>query len=768
MFKINLDSAKARQLQQATAASVAVATPASPKHSHVQMPDSIQDRDENGNVVYRPLTGAEQEAAKALIKSVKRTTPQNQQIIDFNTQIGAIENYLKLVSKDVREISPRLNTVIDANKAIKDLVVTRNQRAVDVMSVYSNFNFDPANGADAVTMKDFKAFTKRLGYTFTCKDETRYNILLGTVLKGIRAGRYLKDVYGFSNVIGAAKQLTSLNADIKDYTARLEVARTEHAKLTKHAQPSRSNDVTPDSFIDSFRQSLQLTRTETNRIRTRVEQTQTQIIALKGLGNKSSHDAQLAVDGITQQIKMLTGERDRSLKRLQELGKQIKRMVSEKASVQVRFSKANDVKREARLRKATEQYAGKRGAQALIDADMKEFDRIQRLTLKQKLKGVEVKHASRIGNEGDDALTALKAQQGEVVDLESALVKIAENISILNSNLKNARLGAALDPLAREERLSILQQQINNDRNALKNATKKVARREQALNIQLDEDTWSARLNEFLKDGKRANQAVATMPNVFLYNTLLSGSQDRAKEQAKLRWRAFKKSKTREVIFRHGEFANVHFGATGFIPVPKFRKFTPELNQILTYGFGAAFKGQDLEDAKSLLLPAVMSVIDSDLSHEKDLKEAFTAQTRKMVKWLSGPAAMPITEELVEDLLNSKRMPLPAGKTRVTESIVKEVSRQLLTMLVQNDAVGKLSGMAYQAYRNYVTLWLRTSMKLRVHSGPEKPGIAENPTARTPKLTPAPIGRVRKNAAKKSVKPTVLTPAKITKTKSSR
>jgi hypothetical protein len=757
MFKINLDSAKARQVT-ATAASVAVAAP---KHSHVEMPTQVMDhrsiKDADGKhvsteVFHRPLTGVEQEAAKAIIKSVNRTTPQNQQIIDFNEQIGAIENYLKLVDKDIHEISPRITVVIDANKAIKELVVTRNQKAVDVMSVYAGFNFDAANGADAVTMKDFKAFTKRLGYTFICKDETRYHILLGTVLKGIRAGRYLKDVYQLKNVIEAAKQLTSLNSDAKDYTARLNDARTEHAKLTKQLQPSRSNDVTPDSFVDSFRQSLQLTRTETNRLRSRVEQTQAQIVALKGLGNKSSKDAQLAVEGITQQIRILVKERDKSLSRLKDLGKQIKRMVAEKASVQVRFSRANDTKREARLRKVTEQYAGKRNAQVMIDAEMKEFDRMQRLTLKQKLKGVESKHADRIGNGGDDSVAILKAQQGEVTDLETALVSITENISILNSNLKNARLGAALDPLAREERLSILQQQINNDRNALKNATKKVARREQALEVQLDEDTWSVRLDEFLKDDKRGKQALNTMPNTFLYHTLLSGAKDRAREQAILRWRAFLKSKIKEVVFRHGEFSNVHFGPAGFVPVPKFRKFTPELNQILTYGFRAAFKTQDLDDAKALLLPAVMSVVDAGIGHETELRTAFYKQVQKLIKWLGSPAAMPITEEIVEDLLTSKRMPLPPGKTRVTDAIVKEISKQMLTMLVQNEAVEKLAGMAYQAYRNYVLLWLRTGMKLRVQGSGAgtRTGIAENPAARAPKLTPAPIGRVRKKPTPKT------------------
>lgn len=765
MFQINIDSAKAQSF---------IATAAGKPSTRGQMPltvtdqRSIKDAD-NKHVITelfdRPLTGQETEQAKELIKAVRTNTSQNQQIIDYNDQIAAIKNYMDLAQNDLRKLNPQLMRVIDANKAIKELVVARNQKAVDVMSVYSGFGFDPANGADAVTMNDFKLFTRKRGYTFICKDQTKYAILLATVLTGIRAGKMLKDGYEFRNVIEATKAVGALNDDIKEYTERLAKAQVKHAELTKNLQPGRSNNVSPDSFVDSFRQALQMTRTEANRIRSRIEQAQQSLVSLRSIGDKSSEQSQMIADGVTQQIKLLERQRTGILTRLKEIGKGIARMVKEKAQVQIKTEKSFAAKREARLRQVTEKYDGKRNAKALIDADMHEFDRLQKLAIKNRLAAVENKHAGV--SESDDskaAVAVLKAQQGEVADLENEIRNITENIGVLRENLKNAKLGAALSPLARKERISLLQQQLEIDRASLKTVDKRTARREQALVTQLDPDMWEARLNEFLAVAKNAKQALATMPNVFMYNALLSGASDRAKEQNRLRWNAFKKFRTKEVVLPSNTFMDAHFGANGFVPVPKYRKFTNELNQILSYGLGSAFHGQDIADASDLLLPCLLGVVAPSAESEAALKAAFHKQVKTMVTWLSSGKALPIAEEIVEELIASKKMPLPNPNKAPSARVIKELAQQLLHMLVAEKAIEKLSGVAFQAYRNYALTWLRVALKINVKVGRAGSGnIALNPAARSAKLTPAPVGKAPKPAPRTTPKSSLPAPVPTTK-----
>ena len=763
MFTINTESEKARRLQallpcQNTASASAQQHTVTAAAPHVQMPTEVDDFDEDGKRIRRPLTDAELQAAKEIIKSVRKTTSQNQQIIDFNERIGAIENYLKLLKKDIRDISPRLHLVMDANKAIKELVVARNQKALDVLSVYSRFSFDASAGVDAVTMKDFKAFTHKLGYNFICKDQTKYNILLGTVLKGIGAGRFLKDSYGFKNVIEVARKVTELNSEVGSYTEKLNQAQEEHTKLTKNLQPQRTDNVSPDSFIDSFKQSLTRSRSEASKLRTRIEQAQHAIEDLKTLGDTNTDAAQESVTAIIQQINMANTARDSIQARLGDLGKKIKKMVHEKAALQVKFEKKTSEKRDAKLRQLSDKYAGKRNAAALIAEDIREWDRIQRLTLKTSLKNVEQKHADALGDGSSTSLTILKSQQAEVTDLEQQLTTITSNIGTLTANLKRARLGAALDPLARQERLSLLQQQLNTDREALHAAQKRVKRRTAALETQVDEDIWEGRLNEFLGVAKNAKEALAIMPNTFLYNTLLSGAEDTAKEQVRLMWNAFKRNRTKEIVFPKAQFAAKHFGASGFIPVPKFKRYSTELNQILAYALGAASKTQDLDDAKEILLPVLLSIVNPSAETEQKTHTAFQAQIKRINTWLLSSKALPITEEIVEDLLQSGKMPLPLGKKTLNAKIVTATSKQMLQMLVSNDAVGKLASLAYVSYRSYMSLWLRKNFKLAVKAGKsgEFQSLSTNPSARNSKLAPAPIGKikrkpvVRKTSGKKS------------------
>ena len=760
MFTINTESEKAHRLeallprtiiarasaQQQQLMAVAVAP-------HVQMPTEVDDFDEDGKRIRRPLTEAELQAAKEIIKSVRKTTSQNQQIIDFNERIGGIENYLKLLKKDIRDISPRLRLVMDANKAIKELVVARNQKALDVLSVYSRFSFDSSAGVDAVTMKDFKAFTHKLGYNFICKDQTKYNILLGTVLKGIGAGRFLKDSYGFKNVIEVARKVTELNSEVGSYTEKLNQAQEEHAKLTKNLQPQRTDSVSPDSFIDSFKQALTLSRSEAGKLRARIEQTQHAVEDLKTLGNMNTDAAQEAATAIVQQIKMASVTRDSIQARLMELGKQIKKLVHEKASLQVRFEKQTTDKREAKLRQLSERYSGKRNATALIADDIKEWDRIQKLTLKARLKGVEKKHADALGDGSSTSLTILKAQQTEATELEQQLVTITSNIGTLTANLKRARMGTALDPLARQERISLLQQQLNTDREALHAAQKRVKRRTASLETQVDEDVWESRLNDFLGVAKNAKEALAIMPNTFLYNTLLSGAEDTAKEQVRLMWNAFKRNRTKEILFPRAQFAAKHFGASGFIPVPKFKRYSTELNQILAYALGAASKLQDLDDAKEILLPVLLSIVNPSTDTEQKTHAAFRAQIKRINTWLLSSKALPITEEIVEDLLQSGKMPLPLGKKTLNAKIVSATAKQMLQLLVSNDAVGKLASLAYLSYRSYMSLWMRKNFKLAVKAGKsgEFMSLSTNPSARNSKLAPAPVGKIKRKPVTRKV-----------------
>ena len=780
MFQLNLDRALSRMrggvagLGLGTGVAVAAGKPS----TRGQMPVTItdyrkvkeEDRDGKETVVRterfeRPLTGEELEQAKELIKVVRTNTSQNQQIIDYNDQIAAIKNYLDLAQKDLRKLNPQLMRVIDANKAIKELVVAKNKKAVDVMSVYSAFGFDPANGADAVTMNDFKLFTRKRGYTFICKDQTRYTILLDTVLTGIRAGKVLKDGYGFRNVIEAAKAVGELNDDIKTYTERLTKAQAKHAELTKNLQPGRSNNVSPDSFVDSFRQALEMTRSEANKIRSRIEQTQQSLVALRAVGDKSSEHSQMLVDGVTAQIRGLEKQRTNVVNRLKEIGKGIARLVKEKAQVQLKTEKSLAVKREQKLRQLEDKYYGKRNAKALIDADMFEFDRLQKMALKNRMAAVENKHAG-VPEDGNNkaAVAILKAQQGEVIDLENEMRNLTENIGLLRENLKNAKLGAALSPLARKERISLLQQQLEIDRASLKTVEKRKDRREQALVTQLDPDVWEARLNEFLAVEKNAKQALATMPNVFMYNTLLSGASDRAKEQSRQRWNAFKKFRTKEVRLPSNTFMDAHFGAAGFVPVPKFRKFTNELNQIIAYGLGAAFKDQDIADASAILLPCLLGVVAPTPDSEAQLKVEFNKQIKILETWLASPKALPIAEEIVEELIATKKMPLPVPGKAPSARVIKELANQLLHMLVTEKAVSKLSGVAFQAYRNYALTWLRVALKINVKVGRMGSGnIALNPAARSAKLTPAPVGKAPKRAPISAPKASLPSPVPTTK-----
>jgi hypothetical protein len=638
-------------------------------------------------------------------------------------------------------------------------------------------------------MHDFKMFTRKLGYSLICKDQTKFHILLETVLKGITQARYLKDVCDFKNVVAVAKKVGELNDDIKTYTEKRNQLNAKHAELTKNLQPGKSVTVSPDSYVDGFRQQLTLSRTEITKIRSRIEQAQQQLVTLKGLGDKSTDYAKALVTGVTGQIKIAEREQGGILLRLSELGKSIRKLVGEKASVQSKFEAKTAGAREKQLRKVTEAYKGKRNAQERIDEDMKEWDRIQKRILAAKLKNVDAKHAERVaGDNAGSASSVLRAQEKEVTDLQAQLVTVKANIAVLTENLKKARIGAVLDPLAREARINDIQQQLNVDRAALKAAEKRTSRREAALENETDENVWDARVTKFLSQDRAASQAVATMPNTFLYNTLLSGASERAETLSRQAWRQFKKSKgKREFKFTHNEFANVHFGATGFVPVPQFRKFTAEINQIIVYGLGAAFKDQDVDDAKPFLVAAVMGLVKPGLETETEQRKLFEGEVKRLKAWLASPKSHPITEEIVEMLMESGKMPLPPGKTRVTPQAVKATAQNLLRLIVEADAIGKLVGMAYQAYRNYMAMWMRNAMKLKrtgpggfsngtspkldmsyggkkprvkLRQGkPYRPDLDQNPDlppvtkTKKPTLKPAPVGKVTKVAPPKPTAP---------------
>ena len=128
------------------------------------------------------------------------------------------------------------------------------------------------------------------------------------------------------------------------------------------------------------------------------------------------------------------------------------------------------------------------------------------------------------------------------------------------------------------------------------------------------------------------------------------------------------------------QFAAKHFGASGFIPVPKFKLLFHRTQSDSSICAWCSFQNTGSRRRKEILLPVLLSIVNPSAETEQKTIQHFKHRSSVSILGCWSSKALPITEEIVEDLLQSGKMPLPLGKKTLNAKIVTATSKQMLQM----------------------------------------------------------------------------------------
>lgn len=658
-------------------------------------------------------------APKSIENPYKQYQSSNKKIVDVNTSIDEAKAEMETTINDARSLRSFIAVINKANTALQRNVVAKNQKALDVLSVFSTFGmpkksviktdsngkqiaktFEAVSPARAVNI--FEKFVQSHGYTLSNSSQVIRMNDLADILAGVSAGKALKAQQNISTVLEAIKKANQLDDRVAELQKTLADLSKQHNDLTRSNKQEIKISVPVESVITKKNQDVKTAGIAAQHIESEITRIASRIAVIKSLKNQT-----------IEQVKKNTKELQDELAGLHREYKEYEVAVK-KAPVlvnkQARISKVLDLqektlarKREEKINALNGEYARlpKQTAAKKIKAYMKSWDKVQREKLAERNE-----QKGNVLNPSDANL---------LNDQKAKLASVFSRIIELDDVVRDMKQISNLTSQERETEAQKLQSILTRKREDLKSANKKIVRRKAQLESELDADLWEARIDKRLADDpKFVRQANRHMPLSFALIALHSGAEKRTKEMMRYAWEHFnpkRQSKITGTLKQKLAVAPVHFGAQGFVVDPRYPKINPQLVMMLDFGIKAELTHTEDTTMADLLLKACMDAFKKDPESLTAHKEAFEAMFNTVGTWLKSSKAVHVLEEIVEELVEAHKIETASGK-KMNKKQLLEFTHDMVDLIRNAHALKKLSSFVWPSYREEMHTWLRNSFRI--------------------------------------------------------
>lgn len=656
-------------------------------------------------------------APKNIENPYSEYSASNKKIVDTNTKIDEAKVILDKQIGDARSLRSFIAVINKANEAIKRNVIAKNASALDVMSVFSTFGmpkksviktddngkqtaktFEAVSPARAINI--FEKFVQSKGYTLANSSQVIRMNDLADILAGVKAGRALKATYKVESVVDAIKTANTLDASIADTQKEIAELTRQQEQMVKLNRQNISFNVPTESVINKKQTDVRVIEDAHRRIQSDITGISSRIAIIKASKTLSTDQIKQNLDILKEDLKALHTKYNEYRKLLKEAPS----IVSQQRRIAHTLSRQEDLLQRRRVEKINAlqgKYARlpKAEADKKIKEYMKHWDKAERdaLAIRNKQAGREVD----------------KSKLGLVDATATELEKILQKIGELDDTVKEMASLAKMSTQERIDEANNLQAILSKKKEELKNAAKKVARRQAVLDAELNPDLWGARIEKMLGDEKFSKQARRHMPLACAIIALHNGAEKRSKEMMRYAWEHFqpkRQTKISNTLKQKLVVAPIHFGSHGFMVDPKYPKINPQLVMMIDFGIKANMSLDD-DDMSDLLLKACMDAFRKDEASLSEHKKAYESFFADILKWLKTPKALTVLEEIVEELVDDNKIQTPGNK-KMNKKQLTAFTHDMIDVIKNAQAIKKLASFVWPSYREEIHTWLRNSFKV--------------------------------------------------------
>lgn len=647
--------------------------------------------------------------------------PINKRITDIASKVLEAELERDDLVKNVGVLRKSVDKIIAANQVLSRLVTAKNQKALDVMGVFSEFRIpgeltdlaseDIAPSTRPVvrdsvyrnTVRDFVSFVTSKGYTVSREASDGISTKdIASIIAGIRTSRMLKSKYGVKTTVSAIKEANDADERINELSREIAELNAEQDKLGRANQDKRTQTVTLVSEINKKQEDVRTATLNAQRLSSEITDLASKAEMFRSVRNLTQAELKAEVVKLKSSASTLRNQ-------YQELVAEQKLL--SRTSKATRDQKALDLQAQALERKRAEktlQLQGKYGrlpqaeAKQKIKKELAAWEKVQREQLDEinRAKGrigtgnntPETRNPDQLSKQLDDIL-----QQMQALDTK---IQILQQASTLTQEERQGRLGKMSDAMALKKQ-------------ELKNQARKVERREAALKSEIDPDIWETRIEEKMEDPRFVDQARRHHPLHEIFYALDVGMDQKTKRMMDIAWSYFKRGATFKLTrtLKKQLKTPAHFGAKGFIVDPRFPRINAELVTILSTAINEAYKKLTPEDLAEFMLPAVMDTITNTPAALAEHKAAYKQTLLLINKQLSATKTLSIMHEIVEDLIASGRITSTSG-AKPTKKFIAQMVDDFIGVIRTAKAPEKLAAFAWAGYREDMSSWIRNTFKV--------------------------------------------------------
>jgi hypothetical protein len=646
----------------------------------------------------------------------------NKQIADLARKIAELEAERNDLVKNQELMRPRIGLVVKANQVLARLVAARNSAALDVMGVFSELRipkdvFDSINVSGDVSadklrayksaIDSFTGFVTTKGYTFigaTNVDKTGIsNGDILAILHGVRAGRFLAKEYGLKSVVGVLKELGQADHDVENLNRQITELNQEQDRLAESNRPKNIDLSIPATQIVEKKQGdVKNAALLSQKIESELTGLSSRIRIYKALKG-------LTTDQTVTKVKELTRELTGIREQYQMLVVQQKLL--KRADPTSKNQKVFSLQQQSLERKRSEKLIQLQGRYARLDPveakkkiklELAAWEKVQ----KQHIDELN-RETGRIGKSSDKPVQDLDA-------VSKQLVEMFEKIQDLDDVLKIMRTASKLTADERSGQVSKLAGLMAVKKQELQNQARKVERRKKALDLELDQDTWTDRIEEKMDNAKFVKDASRQVPINYWYEALDAGADIRTRDALRIVWSHWKLNrnyKPTKTLKRPLKFTNLHFGKAGFVVDQRYLKRNPELVATLRTALIQALADITPTQLNLIVYPALMDALKKTPDALSAHKAAFNHFIGLVELKLKSPKTKAIVEDIVEELVAAGKIATPTG-ANPTKKFLDQVATDLLSIVRESHAIKHLAAFTWPSYREAVLSWVRNQFRV--------------------------------------------------------
>jgi hypothetical protein len=456
-----------------------------------------------------------------------------------------------------------------------------------------------------------------------------------------------------------------------------------------------------ESVVNKKQQDVRKAGIDAQQIESDITRLSSQIKVIRDIKSLTSDQA-------IKKAKELQAEVDNLRSKYSEYAKSLKE-VQKNASSVTRVNNVLKLQQDALARKRAEkinqlqgQYARlpEKEAKKKIKAYMKAWEKNAQDELK-----IRNEKAGRVIDPG---------HVSGVTDTKSKMDETLKRIDELDSMLAPLKRFAGLTMEERSYESQKIEGLMSKKKEELRNATKKIARRQAVLDAELNSDLWEARIEKKLgEDARFAVHATKHMPLSYALIALHSGAEKRTKEMMRYAWEHFspgRQTKLGHTLKQQLKIAPVHFGSKGFIVDPRYPKLNSQLVMMLDFGIKAVASVQDEAATTNMLLKAAMDAYRKTSEALAEHKEAYEQFFDEVAVWLKSKKAVFVLEEIVEELVADNKIETTGKK--MNKKQLTEFTQNMVDLIRNAHALRKLASFVWPNYREEMHTWLRNSFRV--------------------------------------------------------